>query len=308
MWTRTKVDASIAVDDVRRQYYDSLDGAQAWWWIRSMQLDPNELIVDDDEGSLYRVPFTIKGDGVTFGDATEVAIVYQDKTVAASAAKETVVFATKDESRPVILSNKQAQEKKSMTPEQLKAINLPDEATDEQITARLAELVEGQIADVSEGDPDLPDLTNDAPGVADLTDPVVAEQTPATPAEPEATSFEVPEGHVLVNAAAFEQLKVSAQRADSLWEASQLKERDDVIVAAMSEGKFAPAQRKHYESVWASNPKVARDLISSLPANTVPVKATGRGDDVNASIEDDAYPTEFLTPVEREQINARKGL
>ena len=45
-----------------------------------MYVDPNELIVEDEEdGSLYRVPFATKGEGVEFGDPVAVKIVYKDK-------------------------------------------------------------------------------------------------------------------------------------------------------------------------------------------------------------------------------------
>src|SRR5688572_5842890 len=72
--------ASVNVDDVRRQYYNHLDaqGSEySWWWVRAMQLDPNELIVDDDDGHLYRVSFEIAGDEISFGDPKEVKVEYK---------------------------------------------------------------------------------------------------------------------------------------------------------------------------------------------------------------------------------------
>jgi hypothetical protein len=66
----------ITVEDLRRQYYESLNGDQAWWWIRAIYLDPNELIVDDDEGGLYRVQFDVNGDEVAFNDPKSVKVKY----------------------------------------------------------------------------------------------------------------------------------------------------------------------------------------------------------------------------------------
>jgi hypothetical protein len=83
--TRKGVKAATSVEDIRRAYYESLDGpGEWWWWIREVRVSPAELIVDDDEGHLFRVGYTIGGaDEITFADPVEVVIEYVD--VAASA-------------------------------------------------------------------------------------------------------------------------------------------------------------------------------------------------------------------------------
>jgi hypothetical protein len=68
--------SAVNADDVRRRYYDTLGAEQAWWWIRSMYVEPNELIVEDDEGELFRVEFTVEGETVTFGEARSVRVQY----------------------------------------------------------------------------------------------------------------------------------------------------------------------------------------------------------------------------------------
>jgi len=51
----------------------------ATYWIAEMQLDPPQLIVCDDATSnLYRVPLTINGSDITFGDPVEVQRVFTD--------------------------------------------------------------------------------------------------------------------------------------------------------------------------------------------------------------------------------------
>lgn len=95
----TPVAASIEVSDITRAYYDTV----GWeWWIRTVRLDPNELIVDnEDEGKLYRVPFTLSGETVTFGKAVEVKIHYDDVAATlAGSGRPVAVFASKAESRP----------------------------------------------------------------------------------------------------------------------------------------------------------------------------------------------------------------
>jgi hypothetical protein len=71
-----QVRGQATVEDVRREFYDNIGSMDidAWSWIRSMYLDPDELIVDDDNGNLYRVPFSISGDSISFDDPKEVKI------------------------------------------------------------------------------------------------------------------------------------------------------------------------------------------------------------------------------------------
>jgi hypothetical protein len=102
-----QVVGQATVEDLRRQYYESLTGDQAWWWIRAIYLDPNELIVDDDEGSLYRVTFDVSGDNITFGDPKEVKVKYVNASNGGVTAEtinggrtHVALFASRAESRP----------------------------------------------------------------------------------------------------------------------------------------------------------------------------------------------------------------
>lgn len=102
-----QVVGQVTVEDLRRQYYESLTGDQTWWWIRAIYLDPNELIVDDDEGSLYRVTFDINGDDISFADAKEVKVKYVNASNGGIAAEtinpnrtHVALFASRADSRP----------------------------------------------------------------------------------------------------------------------------------------------------------------------------------------------------------------
>jgi hypothetical protein len=71
--------AAANVEDVRRAFYDNVAVLELpdWSWIRSINLEPDELIVDDDDGSLYRVPFAIEEDEeVTFAEPIKVRVEY----------------------------------------------------------------------------------------------------------------------------------------------------------------------------------------------------------------------------------------
>jgi hypothetical protein len=68
----------VTVEDLRRSWYDGnrSDPTKSMWWIRSIYLEPNELICDDDQGGLWRVPFEVKDDTAEFGEAKQVKIKY----------------------------------------------------------------------------------------------------------------------------------------------------------------------------------------------------------------------------------------
>jgi Mu-like prophage I protein len=304
-----KIDASMAVDDVRRAYYESLDSHQMWWWIRSVQLDPNELIVDDDEGSLYRVPFTVNGDSVEFGDEVEVAIVYQDKKVAASAGSTKVVYSSKEESRPGTVSANATERMQEgrMTPEQLEAIGLPADATEEQITERLNALVkletpEDETTDPAEEDKE-PVETN--PG----EDPSVETEPPATPQGAPVTvpqqsdAPQVLDGAVLVDAAQWEKVQSDVARANQLVEDQRRKDRDSFIQAAVNQGKFPPVMASHYRDAFDRDEKGTRQLIDLLATGAVPLTEIGHGGEVAASAAEE-YPTQFLSPAEKARIKS----
>jgi hypothetical protein len=70
--------AGVTTEDVRRAYYDAPSTTFAMW-ITEMQLDPPQLIVaDESTNNIYRVPVTIKGEDIEFGDPVQVSVEYQD--------------------------------------------------------------------------------------------------------------------------------------------------------------------------------------------------------------------------------------
>lgn len=102
----TTVRAGVTTDDVRRAFYDS-DYGKGWdIWICEIQLGPTTqlIVIDDSTGKLQRVPVTIAdGDGedaVEFGEPVAVVVRYEDAQVAASAGRQVVAYASREESRP----------------------------------------------------------------------------------------------------------------------------------------------------------------------------------------------------------------
>jgi hypothetical protein len=101
-----QVAAGVTSEDVRRRYYENTGYI---YWICEIQLDPDlQLIVmDDSKGAYYRVPITVDGDEVAFGDPVAVSVQYVDKpattSAAAARAAGAVVFASRADSVPADL-------------------------------------------------------------------------------------------------------------------------------------------------------------------------------------------------------------
>ena len=94
---------AVTEEDVRRAFYASADPPLSWW-IAELQMEPPALIVaDSDSGRLYRVPYRIDGDAVSFDAAAEVAS--YSEVAAGRADGPVVVYASAEESRDVMFTS-----------------------------------------------------------------------------------------------------------------------------------------------------------------------------------------------------------
>lgn len=298
----SNVQAQVNVDDVRRQYYSELDQTPGtmWWWIRAIYMNPMELIVDDDEGGLYRVGFTIgDDDSVVFSDPAPVKVQYVDAPAAAAsqALRATLVKAM---GRDRIVANYTAhaesrnQKGGSMTPEQIALLRarlglseteLPDDADDAVIMRVLA------TENSSEPDP------SPSPDDEDDDDEEVA---------PAASAPQIPEGMVLVDAAAWSEVRQQAQAGAGVAARLSENERDQFLDEAVKAGKFPPSRREHYLAAWVADPTGTRALVDSLSPGLVPVSARGTAGGNSQTASD--YDPQWLSPRERVSIaTARNG-
>jgi len=314
----TKVQARADVDDVRRQYYQTLDSSQYWWWVRSQYYNPDELIVEDEEsGDLFRVPFSTNSEGeASFSDPIAVRIEYEDKpekdqpkkeeTAAALALlKQTPskVFASRAESRKGVVVAGTA----TVDPAALRsALGLEADASDEEVVTAMTDAgivampggeagATGVVAPGSEqpgtndagagvpgNDPD--DVTG--PSNTDKGDPAVA----------------APTGAVLVDAAMLADLQAKAERGDQARRTQEDQTRDDTILAAIKAGKVPKSRQAHWQAQWKSDPEGTRHLLTAsvekggLAAGLIPVNEEGTSPSDEA-LSDDAYPTDWLPEV-----------
>lgn len=71
-----KIMAKVSAEDISRAYYQTAGYSN---WITALHVDPLELVTcDDTSGDYYRVPITVSGDTVEFGDRVQVQVEYVD--------------------------------------------------------------------------------------------------------------------------------------------------------------------------------------------------------------------------------------
>lgn len=237
-----RVELSVSTEDVRRAWYDQAEGPRAWWWIRELNLDPTELIVDDDEGHLYRVPFTVSGTDVTFGEAAEVRIEYVAASESERPRRQAVtVFASRQESLP---------EGEPMDLSTLRtSLGLPDDATDEAILAAAAEAQTARTA----------------------AEARIAELEAAATAPAGDTPPAIPEGAVLIDAGRLADLEAKADEGARVAATVKGRDREAFIARVRAEGRLGPdsnpnskSLREHLERTWDTNPEAAQVFASSL--------------------------------------------
>lgn len=68
-----------------------------------------------------------------------------------------------------------------------------------------------------------------------------------------------------------DRVKVGEHAARRLHE----QDRDNIIAAAVNEGRIPPANKDYWARLWDRDPKGTTDVIASLQRNLIPVQATG---------------------------------
>lgn len=321
------VHAQAQVDDIRREFYDSLESSQFWWWIRAMYVDPGELIVDDDEGGLYRISFTTAEDGsVEFGEPAPVKIQYVDqpKDEVAAAIRASVAVSLHDRVAASYESRGQSRPGGSMdhqqviqtlrargvTPEQL-----PDDADEARVMQFLQELPVAASTPSGESTPETtPAETGEAPSEEERrgSQPTAAIPSTAQASQiPGSTLPQLPDGTIMVDKETWEAVADQARQGAELAARTRDQERDIFLNEAIKAGKFPPSRKGHYLDAWKADPEGARGLIESLQPGLVPVEArgtagTGKDEEVRAA-ESNSYDQTWLTPAERARVNLARG-
>lgn len=260
-----RVELAVSTEDISRAWYDSCDGGpMSWWWIREINLDPLEVIVQAEDGDLYRVPFTISGEDVSFATPIPVRVQYVDvpAEVAASESERArrqrvTVFASRNESLP---------EGEPMDLSTLRtSLGLPDDATDEAVLAAAAEAAAARTAAEAR--------------VAELE---------AAGNQPSTGNPALPDGVVVIDQAQLEELRVAAARGVEAHATLRAQERGRFIGRHVAAGRLAPANsalRESLEREWDRDPEAAERVAASL-AVVMPTQPLGSDAGAETSSDD----------------------
>lgn len=251
-----------------------------WWWASSVRLDPNEIWAEDDDGTLWVVPFSTDGeDEVTFGEPVKARLTAVP--VAASAGVAATETANRRSQR--VLAEGLERPDKPAREGKTTAASRPDpqeDTMDETVRAYL----EAQGID-----PDA--ATEEQTNAANVF--VAAGWTPPDPETPETPAPEVVEepapiaaaenGTVTIDKETLETLKAGAATATDLAEKARVQKRDALIASAVDAGKFPPSRSEHYAGLYDADPKGAEELIASLADGLVPVSERGSSREQDAT-------------------------
>ncbi len=298
----TQVLADVSVDDIRTAFYDGPASGpdMFWWWIREIRIDPAEIIVDDDAGNLYRIPYTIdssapatgsSSSAVTFGPSQQVKVQYVDVVAAGQVVAKKFgnpVAAGRPRARVIVQSSEKEGNDMQVSEEVLTGLGLTAEATEEEVNAAmLAKLMTPPVVEPPTPVAEVTSITSTEPVV-----PVVEQIA--------ATAPNVPEGMVLIDQATLDEVKRGAAIAASLQGERDSMARNHVLDNAIKAGKFPPARRSHYEALLKADPDGTTAMIETLASGMIPVteRGTDGSPDTEASVaETSAYPDNWKPQV-----------
>lgn len=295
-----QIAAGVSTEDVRRAFYASPLGDGWSMWIEEMQLDPLQLIVmDDDKAIRSRIPIVVgDGDGtdaVTFGEPVPVVVRYDDVAAAVPVPKpvgKAIRFASRAESRPTPTTAQRMAEVAAAAAKKTSPVAVAAGAgtTTEGAGMDPAKLREGLGLALDASDEDVQAAMQAAITSNTTTTPTAPAAPAVEPvAEPVAATTPGPKvaGTMVIDASAWDEQQKRIKRLEAEAAKRAREERDQVIAAAVQEGKFAPVRKEHWVRLWDADPEGTRQVIAGLQKNVIPVGALGFSDDTDASIDDE---------------------
>jgi Mu-like prophage I protein len=336
---RKKALASFSVEDVRRAFYEQVStGDRNGWWAREIQIDPQQVIVqDENEGTTYRVPYAAGTDDavVEFADPVKVKTEYVDIAAQRATKLRTpllagtgTVFSTPEESRP---------EGEKVTRKNLCAsLGLKPTATDEEIAAKHREILaaaedleidleaeaeaDDESDEESDEDEDVEAEEDDEDAEAEEDDePVAAKpvkqaasrkikvKRPAKAAAPVRKAR--PSGSVVVDAAALADLQSKVAKLAKKDEVSEKERQKGVVAAAIAAGKIPPAREKHWTLAMKHDPEGTEEILAEM-AEIIPITARGNGNhdaDESAASAELAYDPALFPEIAHRAAQAAGG-
>lgn len=122
-------------------------------------------------------------------------------------------------------------------------------------------------------------------------DEALSEQT-----EPKAAAVAtLPDGALVVDRAAHEQLVADAAKGRQAAETLDSQRRDGIVTAALQDGRIAPTSREAWRAQLDKDEDGTKALLESMPKNTVPVAEIGESGP-EATADDALYGSIYGTP------------
>lgn len=323
-----KVTGRIDTDDIRRQFYNSLSAEQWAWWIRGQYQDPDELIAEDEaSGELYRIPYTIEGDDVSFGDPVPVKIDFIDKpqkkekatavaailSFAQTTHKNTTVYATVAESKEGVDVAGTATETPPLDLATLRSMfNVPDTKSDDDLKKELEAagfvFPPGQEEGGAGRAPGSEQSGTSESGMATTgNDPANVTGPGTDPGNPETAASSPPpvtqSGVVSIDAATLSQLTEDAKLGRAAHTRQVTGDRDVMIAAAIQQGRIPKSREGHWRQQYDKDPEGTTTLLTAaadkggLAPGLIPVTELGGAPSEDAGDTAEAYPAEWLPEV-----------
>lgn len=280
----TPVAASASVQDIRRAYYDGPAKDHWSWWITDVFIEPNYLLVmDDDTEVVYKVGFTVGADDTpAFDDPITGQMVWtagDSKVAAAAPARPAASFAARADSRPGPAPAAAAAAPQTPAEPPADTHTPNPEGADTMSDTLLQGLRErlGVSAELDEAGL-LAALDESLNERADT--PAAATTTPALPA-----------GTVAIDSAQLEELRVAAQAGHAAREQQLADRRVALVDAAIGDGRIAPVRRDHWLASLAADAGTEQ-VLAGLAPGLVPVAAKGH-DGAEGTITDPAAGDDY---------------
>lgn len=286
------VKARVDVDEVCRSFYDA---SGDWSWIREVYIDPPELIIDDDNGNLFRLPYTVTGDTVQFGDRTSVRVDYIDQKKAAAEGRQRVlVFASKAASRPSTPKENPMDDQVRVF---LEAQGVdPAQATEDQINAASVFVAAGIDPPKAKAD-DVPEV--------EKTDDTKVQEPVATTDDEKADVPEPIAAKAQVDDALEKRLAAAEGKLAQRDENDTKSRRDTVIAAAITDGRLTPAERDEYRGLIDLDEDRITRILAARPV-VVPLGERGVAASDDTSVQGSALSdSPLLNQRERQALLAR---
>jgi hypothetical protein len=311
------ITAAVDVVSIRRSFYTDGPGADSKRWIRGERFDTQlgyNLIVDEGDGEIVRVPVMVDGDEVVFGDPVSVIEEYTDKALAASAVLAGMKMA--DPAMVIHASIDDTKEGEAMDEEMraslAKRLGLSPDATEEQIRTELAKPV-GETPPAGTPPPDDDDDDADGEGDEDGDGDEAGDGEESETTAPTAT--------VTLDRATYDTLKAGASLAHK-HENERVNDRiKSEVEAAVADGRIPPARRGHWTKALTADFAGSKTVLDGLEKGLVPVGIRGHvgaGDEEGSSGQQggEEFPEDWFPEIKtiraqasthRRVINAKEG-